>query len=272
MTLTECLHLACVLEATARKPGNVHRFADFDDLTYLDFILSAQAVAPILARTPELGVGPAILESIRATRRFVRTNTNLGIVLLLAPLAAAESSDQLESVLDRLTVRDTRTVFEAIRLASPGGLGNAPDQDVRDEPTLPLRQVMALAADRDLVARQYSNGFRDVLEIGVPALSTAGAVEDRIIHAHLTLLAHTPDTHIARRAGMDIAAEATQRAADVLAGRYSLAEFDAWLRADGHRRNPGAAADLVTASLFVALQNGILTFPASFARSPGSAP
>ena len=36
-----CAQLACVLEATARKPGNVHRFADFDDVSYLDFVTAA---------------------------------------------------------------------------------------------------------------------------------------------------------------------------------------------------------------------------------------
>jgi len=149
-------------------------------------------------------------------------------------------------------------------LANPGGLGDVPQQNVRSEPTLPLKEVMALAADRDLVARQYANDFQDVFEIGVPALTSIAPLEDAIIHCHLRLLAANPDSHIARRCGEAETVEASRRAADVLAGRLNADEFDAWLREDGHRRNPGTTADLVTASLFAALREGIIKWPITF--------
>ncbi len=105
--------LACVWEATARKPGNVHRYADFDDLTYLDFVTAAAAVAPVLGRSPDRRVGRTVLDGVRATRRVVSTNANLGILLLLAPLtkAAAEADfhSGLDRVLDELDVEDART-------------------------------------------------------------------------------------------------------------------------------------------------------------------
>src|SRR2546423_1507472 len=97
LNVSECVHLACVLEATARKPGNVHRFQDFDDLTYLDFILSAAAIAPFLDVASVFGVGRTALDCVRETRRVVTTNTNLGIILLLAPLAAACHEPDLRS-------------------------------------------------------------------------------------------------------------------------------------------------------------------------------
>src|SRR5262249_28853130 len=81
--------LACVWEATARKPGNVHRFRDFADTTYLDFLASAAAIAPVLGEAPDHLVGATICESVRLSRGVVATNTNLGIVLLFAPLAKA---------------------------------------------------------------------------------------------------------------------------------------------------------------------------------------
>lgn len=268
LPIGQCVQLACVWEATARKPGNVHRYADFDDLTYLDFVHSALVAGPVLERAAERGVGLTVRDAIRATRTVVRTNTNLGIVLLLAPLAAVPRDVPLETgvvaVLDRLTVADSRAVFEAIRLANPSGLGDAPEQDVRNEPTLPLREVMALGASRDLIARQYVNGFREVFEIGVPALSEELSLEAAIVRCHLRLLAANADTHIARRAGVDVAAEASRRADRVLRGEEAVADLDAWLRADGHRRNPGSTADLVTASLFAALRDGIITLPIRF--------
>src|SRR5438067_1134724 len=135
--------IACIWEATARKPGNVHRYRDFEDATYADFLLSAAAIAPVLAGAPRRGIGASILEAVRATRRVIGSNTNLGIVLLLAPLAAVHEGDDLRAGLTRLLaeldVEDARLVYEAIRLARPGGLGRVAEQDVAEEPTQTLR-------------------------------------------------------------------------------------------------------------------------------------
>src|SRR5271163_4343442 len=87
---------ACLWEVTARKAGNVHRYRDFSDLTYLDFVLSAAAIAPVLAAAGSRRVGSTVLECIQATRRVVQTNTNLGMVLLLAPLAAVPEGVALQ--------------------------------------------------------------------------------------------------------------------------------------------------------------------------------
>lgn len=280
-----CAQVACVWEATARKPGNVHRYADFDDLHYVDFLVSAAAIGPVLETADRRRVGQTVLEAVRATRRVVGTNTNLGIVLLLAPLAAVPAGEALQPgvarVLGDLDVGDAQTVYQAIRLAAPAGLGRVPEQDVADEPTQTLKQVMTLAASRDLVARQYANGFREVFDEGVSALARAleqlSFVEDAIIACHLHLMAHCPDSLIARKRGSAEAEEAARRARTVLeqgwpgnsAGRAALHEFDAWLRADGHARNPGTTADLVTACLFAALREGIMALPP---RLPWSAP
>jgi triphosphoribosyl-dephospho-CoA synthase len=85
----------------------------------------------------------------------------------------------------------------------------------------------------------------------------------------LHLLANHPDSLIARKLGRAVAEEAARRARTVLgagwphepAARTALADLDDWLRADDHRRNPGTTADLVTACLFVALREGIMTVP-----------
>src|SRR5207248_6938857 len=129
--------LACIWEATARKPGNVHRSCDFADLTYLDLLQSAAAASPVLATASLSGVGKIVLEAVKATRRVAPTNTNLGIILLLAPLAAVPASENvrtgLSDVLTRLDVADAQAVYEAIRLAAAGGLGRVAEQDIREE-------------------------------------------------------------------------------------------------------------------------------------------
>src|SRR5207249_2035190 len=145
--------LACLLEVTARKPGNVHRLRDLPDLHFVDFLLSAVAIPGPLDRAVSLGVGAAVYESIEATRRIIGTNTNLGMVLPLAPMAAVpegvDLSEGVEAVLEGTTIEDARAVYRAIRRAEPGGLGSAPDQDLAHEPTMTLRAVMTLAAERD---------------------------------------------------------------------------------------------------------------------------
>jgi triphosphoribosyl-dephospho-CoA synthase len=275
--------LACLLEATARKPGNVHRFRDFDDAHYLDFLLSASAIAGPLELAAGAPLGLTILRAVEATKRLVASNTNLGMILLLAPMAAVpigrELREGLTGVLESTTVEDAGLAYRAIRLASPGGLGKADDQDVHQEPTINLRETMRLAADRDLVARQYAFNFIDVFERTLPrfreSINRGRLIEIGIMDAYLDALAHRPDTLIARKRGEATALEASSRAVRVLElgwpdtadGSRELAEFDAWLRLDGHARNPGATADLITAALFAALRDGTIRLPLSEAWS-----
>jgi triphosphoribosyl-dephospho-CoA synthase len=272
--------LACIWEATARKLGNVHRFQDFSDLTYLDLVLSAAAIAPVLERARGQRVGQTVLDGVCATRQVASTNTNLGILLLLSPLAAVPDSADLRKgisrVLAQLDVEDARRVYEAIRLAAPGGLGRVTEQDVEQEPTMTLWEVMALAEQRDLVARQYANGFRDVfqaVDLGFrDGMKITRSIEGTIIHCHLVLLAAHPDTLIARKRGMAEAERATLWAQQILLEQWpdelqawkTFAAFDAWLRAEGHSRNPGTTADLVAACLFVALREGRITLPPQY--------
>lgn len=268
--MTDPLHaqMACVWEATARKPGNVHRYRDFGDTTYLDFVASAAAIGPVFAA--ELTVGELVLAGVRATRLVTGANTNLGILLLLAPLAVAEPGADfranLERVLASLTRRDAVLVYEAIRLANPGGLGKVEEGDVSAEPDRGLRELMALAADRDAVARQYAEGYADVFEVGIPALreglARTGCLEGAILLSHLTLMSRSPDTLLARKRGRAEAEESAAHAAEVLAlgwpdtpeGVAKCGELDAWLRERGNGRNPGATADLIAACLFAMLR------------------
>jgi triphosphoribosyl-dephospho-CoA synthase len=273
--VTGAAQLACVLEASADKPGNITPRHDFADTAYEDMLRSAIAIGPELGRAGERGVGDTVLAAVRATRRVAGANTNLGIALLLAPLARAALlggplRERVESELGALTVDDARAAYEAIRLAGAGGLDEPVEHDVRAAPTVGLREAMAAAADRDSVAAEYATGYAVTFDLGLPALQRA--VDDGLapraatVEAFLALLARVPDTLIARKRGRAAAERVSAGAASVLAAggvrddaaRGALQAFDASLRADGNALNPGTTADLVTAVLFVAQLEGRL--------------
>ncbi len=167
---------ACALDVAVRKPGNVSLASPGHGMTATQFIASAQAAAPALF-APQQRVGHRIEAAVTASWAAAGCNTNLGIVLLCAPIAAAVERcspatslrHALEAVLADLDRDDAAAAFRAITLAQPGGLGDAPAEDVRRPPTLGLREAMALAASRDSIARQYANGFADLFEIALPA-------------------------------------------------------------------------------------------------------
>jgi triphosphoribosyl-dephospho-CoA synthase len=266
--------LACLLEVSAPKPGNVSPEHHFHDTRYEDFLASAVAIGPALSGAAQQPLGTTIRTAVEATRRWTKSNTNLGIVLLLAPLARAALRpggtlrERLAGVLVETTVADAAQVYAAIRQAGPGGLGETAAEDVSDTPTVTLREAMALAADRDAVAREYVTEFALTFEVGVPAIR-AGRKEglawtETAVEAYLTLLASTTDTHIARKLGQAEAELVSRRAGEVraaggirsAAGRKALAVLEAELRDPRNRRNPGTTADLTCAALFVVILEG----------------
>jgi triphosphoribosyl-dephospho-CoA synthase len=283
--------LACLLEVSAPKPGNVSPGRAFRDMAFEDFLASAAAIALPMQRAGTHSLGATIREAVEATERWTRANTNLGMVLLLAPLVQAAfrvravhdrtgaTSEpwpfgvvvlrlNVAHVVDESTVADARDVYAAIRRAAPGGLGEAPEQDVADEPTLALKEIMTMAAHRDQVAREYATGFETTFELAVPALTRARQAEldwnDAIVETFLTVLAARHDTHVRRRGGEALAADVSRRAADALAaggvrtegGRRTIEQMDAALRAPDNLTNPGTTADLTTAAIFVVLLTG----------------
>ena len=276
--LEDWVRISCILEVMCPKPGNVcpgHSFTDVHSgrqIAASDFVNSADAIAPIVSRTTPESIGQTILCCVQATRQVVAHNTNLGIILLLVPLAAVPEDQPLvngiDSVLEGMTVNDSRLVYQAIRIAEPGGLGTAPEEDIHEQPRLPLQACMRLAADRDMIARQYSDGFRQVLSDGMTLLENAickvSHQQDQITWIALNLLARFGDSLILRKCGPGIAEQVRLMAADVISSGWpdsrTAAEkyqrLDEFLRSDGNRRNPGTTADLIAAILFASQREG----------------
>ena len=273
--------VACLMEATARKPGNVHRFADFDGRLLPGFRPERPGDRPgdgrgAVDRRGRARSSPAV----EATRRVVSTNTNLGMILLLAPLSAAfEPGGDLRSRRARRARRahDRRRPRMPIARSgspNPGGSARPP---IRTWPTSrpsTLLDAMRMAADRDLVARQYATGYADVFEIALPALRTADrqevALEEAIIRTHVVVLSRVADTLIVRKRGVPVAKEVSRRAVEALEGG-DFAALDRFLREDGHARNPGATADLIAAALFAAMAEGTIACRGRRGRAGGHA-
>ena len=270
--VASAVQLACLLEVAAPKPGNVSPGRAFGDMRYEDFLASAAAIGPAFLDADSQALGATILGAVEATRRWTAANTNLGLILLLAPLAHgmlrkgdASLRDALRAVLRGTTIDDARQAYRAIRLAAPGGLGSAEAQDVAREPDITFREAMVLAAGRDAIASEYATDFAITFETAAPALAAALdaglAWPAAAVETSLTILAHRRDTLIERKLGRGVAEAVSREAAEVLAsggvrseaGRKQLAQFDAGLRDGANRRNPGTTADLTAAALFVVI-------------------
>jgi triphosphoribosyl-dephospho-CoA synthase len=279
--IAEAFIAACRDELAAPKPGNVHVYAAGHRMTTAQFEDSAVAAAgPLCA--PGARVGARIRGAVEATVAAVGTNTNLGIVLLCAPLAAAADSafdniaspfprlrgeegglrNSLTHVLDSLDVADAADAFAAIVRASPAGLGRVEKHDVFAPPQITLKRAMAEAAERDLVARQYATGFVDLFDIGIPLHVAASArwpdPKWATLAVYLGFLSRFPDSHVLRKYGPAAAAEVcgTAQKFDAMLGATddpasllpALLAWDEKLKADG--LNPGTTADLTVATLF----------------------
>lgn len=273
--IASAFEYACRDELDAPKPGNVHVFANGGRLDVKDFERSAAAAAgPLTA--PGQRVGARILGAVDATAAAVETNTNLGIILLCAPLAAAAEtfSYDLRSSLSRalrtLNRDDAELAFKAIVRASPAGLGRAERHDVFAPATGTLREAMAEAADGDRVARQYVTDFADVFELGEPLLEAtlARSADKRLatLVTYLGFLAAFPDSHIVRKYGLTVAAQTREQARPLaaMARKASRLEdvlanvliWDAELKKANV--NPGTSADLTVATLFAHRLRSIL--------------
>lgn len=259
---------AAKLDVEALKPGNVHVFAAGHGMTFGVFLRSATVSAAPLVGAAGSGVGPRVLAAVRATMAAVGCNTNLGILLLAAPLLSAARSNRDRDLRSRvrdelrgLDASDARAVYQAIRLARPGGLGRVDAADVADEPPSDLVAAMRLAAQRDRIAWQYVHDFEDIFVTGAAALQAArgrGCTWHwAAVSCYLRFLAAYPDSHVARKHGCE-RAESVRREAVAVESRFKacenpadavsdLLQFDNRLKRAGV--NPGTSADLTVATL-----------------------
>ncbi len=266
---------ACNCDIQAFKPGNVSIYNAGHDMSTNDFILSSDVSVNSITN-PKFSLGEKIFYAVKATREAVGCNTNLGIILLCAPLFHASQQrstislrKKLHKVLSNTSVEDAAWVFKAITLASPGGLGKAKDQDVNNAPAVTLTQAMEIASEKDRIALQYVTDYKDIFEYSILRYNRGlDLFDDQAWAVALVfsgLLSKFPDSHIERKFGekhsgwvlkqmntVDDALLNTDKPERLIP---MLHEVDREFKAKGI--NPGTTADLTVATVAVFMMEAL---------------
>lgn len=281
MSIGDRVRIAIETECSSVKAGNVHPLASFHDLTHRHFMVAAQAIGTAFDEHVEESVGQIVLQSVKSMMASAGTNTSLGTILLMAPLAVATNrgvatdrlgrdecgfthalQGQVCEVLAALTIEDSVAIYEAIRIAKPGGLGDSKTMDVRESAPESILAAMRTAAEWDDIALQYVSNFELVFSLSrriENKLSSYGQSKaDAIRSLQMELLSERIDSLIARKGGLNFAKTVREKAGKVIAAgpfgsdEYECAwrAFDLFLRDANHRGNPGTIADLLAAALF----------------------
>lgn len=277
MQLSSLYQQACEIELQAFKPGNVSIYAEGHNMTVKDFRLSAMTSAGPITH-PDYSLGEKIYYAVKTTRNAVGCNTNLGIILLCAPLIQALLQqdqhtgfrDSLAHVLQTTTIDDARWVFQAIALASPGGLGHSKQADVHTEPQITLTTAMKIAENKDRIALQYSTNFKDIFDFAILRYNESferwGDLSWSAVACYSALLSHYPDSHIERKHGvqytqwvqaqMQLVNKALLSTNQPQQYKTMLYKIDRRFKKTGI--NPGTTADMTVATLFVFLAQKML--------------
>jgi triphosphoribosyl-dephospho-CoA synthase len=269
--LSKLYQQACEVDVAAFKPGNVSIYSDGHDMTVDNFRISAK-VSAIPVCNPDYSLGEKIYYAVKATREAVSCNTNLGIILLCAPLIQAITHKHsglnlrqaVSKVIGEATVEDANWVFKAITLASPGGLGRSDQQDVSEKASVTLLEAMKIASNKDTIALQYLTGYKDIFNF---SLLRYNAFFDRwrdhnwaAVAVYLDMLSQFPDSHIERKYG-DQYSEMIASKTAVLSLELSKTDnpeqikpllfcLDKELKFYGI--NPGTTADMIVATVLTA--------------------
>ena len=287
--IAKLAQIASVLEVSGwPKPGNVHRTRNYDDMVFEDFVISGVVIGNTMEEVADQAktiddlskaeLGRYILQAVNETDKWIETNTNLGIMMMCIPIAAAaaisNSFDEIQEnvgrLMDATTVDDAVNLYDAINVADAGGMGDQEEFDVMSEKAKDelrannqtMFDVLDISAGWDRLANELTNKMPVVFEIGYPTFfefwnscDDVDVVNKATVLTFMTLLSQIPDTLISRKYGDEVAEAVSKKAEELLAFKdddvfvEKLLEFDDYLYENKY--NPGTTADLTAASIFL---------------------
>ncbi len=271
-----CAAIASILEATARKPGNVSPRKSFEDLSYSELRNTAIAIAPVLDKGATTPLGKTIRDAVTQSQSTTRSNANLGIIIAIVPLVVGSTSPNVplspndaDTAIDECDAQDARDIYAALNQASTQSLGRRNKYDIQNAPPQSIREAMRYAATtepQDSIAALWGFGYQSLWDNAVSDLQNyetrAATWEQSIVNTALAQLARTPDSLITRRHGRQESLRVSSEAAALLAipeqDRFTAIEAFDWRLRHPCRINPGTTADLVAAALYVHLWNSYL--------------
>lgn len=275
--VAQCALLAMLFElSSSPKPGNVDRCHDFSDIGFHHFLTSAVSAYPVFRKAAEgrgrAGPGSLLLEAVAAWQTWnLSSNTHFGSLVLMIPLAIAagrpgDLQEELKNVLDHSSAEDAMDFYRAFALAGARvvevesfSLSDRKWEETLHESGKSLLDLMRLSAGHDLVAREWSTYYQRSFYLSE---RLTGRIEKKglnegVVRTYLEALAEVPDSLIRAKFGEQTAHEVSRRANEALQdptlGQASLLDRDL-LEQD---INPGSTADLIAASLFIALLRGL---------------
>ncbi len=305
--ISKCLQMAILFEVSANKPGNVNFVVGFEGTRVEHFLASAVAAAPSFEEAANRGIevanGKLKIGEVRMGRLMKDCvtdieawqkggNTLLGTVMLFIPMAVGAGMsptnnkgefdlkklrENIKIAVEATTSQDAVELYDAIAIAKPSGLNDAPDLSVTDaeskarliKENVSLFKVFQIAAGYDDICYEWVNNFPITFDLAYPYLleqlhGKGKCLNTAIIHTFLKVLAERPDTFISRKVGLEKTRIVSADAAETLAlggmdtpkGKESILLFDKKLREYGNNYNPGTTADLTAATLALCTLGG----------------
>ncbi len=279
--IAKIAQIASALEVSGYpKPGNVHRTRDYEDMTFEDFIISGivtgdairEATSDVDIENPRLG--KYILKGVSETDRWVGENTNLGILMMITPIAAAASIstefDEIRGNIVRLmkntSVEDACDLYDAINIAAAGGMGEEDEYDVTSDSAKDelkknrqtMWDVLKISAPRDILGREMTSDMPISFELSYPTyheLKKEKSLNEACLLTFLKILSEVPDTLITRKYGEEEALKVSLMTRDLLKLKNDddfwekVEEFDDYLYEN--KLNPGTTADLTATAIFI---------------------
>jgi triphosphoribosyl-dephospho-CoA synthase len=274
--------IACCLEVSSFKPGNVHRNKDYDDIKYHHFLNSGVAFGDIIykaSKDPQ-NIGQYIKLAVIESKKWSPSNANLGIIMLHTPIATTTGQmeefnintlkKEIKNTVKNTTTDDAIAVYDAIEIAMPNinppkegpdAQKNDAKQELREK-NLTLYDVFKISSSWDSISYEWTKGFNISFE-GYYLLNKYYKQYNNINLAttktFLNILSNHPDTLIARKKDENTSKMVSDKAKEVLNNfnEESLLKFDKFLSNEGNKLNPGTTADLIASSLMIFLLDRI---------------